>query len=429
MSPEKLTWRDILSNRRLAVVALLGFASGLPLALTTGTLQAWATVAGVDIVSIGFLTLVGQAYVFKFLWAPLLDRYVPPFLGRRRGWMLIAQVALIIGIAAMGLLDPGEKLMPIALVAVMVAFFSATQDIAVDAYRTDVLKPAERGLGAALGVGGYRLAMIVSGAMALAIAQRAGWQTTYFLMAALMLIGVFTTFVAPDPVEQKPPASLLKAVVEPFFEFLTRNGIPVGIAFLILIVLYKLGDAFALSLTTPFLLRGMDFTLTDVAVVNKMMGLVATIVGVFAGGVVIARVGLFWSLFWFGVLQAVTNLGFMIMSTMDKSYWILVTVIGLENLAGGMGTAAFVAFLMALCDHRYTATQFALLSALAVIGRVYVGPAAGVMVDSMGWTPFYLFTFIVAWPGVIMLWFMRRWILPLDDNMDDSRAGAEANGA
>ena len=265
--------------------------------------------------------------------------------------------------------------------------------------------------------------MIVSGAMALAIADRAGWQTTYFLMAALMLIGVFATFVAPDPVEQKPPASLLKAVVEPFFEFLTRNGIPVGIAFLVLIVLYKLGDAFALSLTTPFLLRGMEFTLTDVAVVNKMMGLVATIVGVFAGGVVIARVGLFWSLFWFGVLQAVTNLGFMIMSTMDKSYWILVTVVGLENLAGGMGTAAFVAFLMALCDHRYTATQFALLSALAVLGRVYVGPAAGIMVDSMGWTPFYLFTFIVAWPGVIMLWFMRRWILPLDNNLRDTETG------
>lgn len=417
MSPEKLTWRDMFTSRRLGVVALLGFASGLPLALTTGTLQAWvATVPEVSIVSIGFLTLVGQAYVFKFLWAPLLDRYVPPFLGRRRGWMLVAQTGLIIGIAAMGVLDPAEKLMPLAWVAVVVAFLSATQDIAIDAYRTDVLKPAERGLGAALNVGGYRLAMIASGGLALIIADRAGWQNTYFLMAAFMLIGVFATLIGPDPAEEKPPATLFKAAVEPFVEFLTRGGVLLGLAFLVLIVLYKLGDAFAQSLTTAFLLRGMDFTLTDVGAVNKIMGIAATIVGVFAGGVIIARVGLFWSLFWFGVLQAVTNLGFMIMSTMDKSYWILVTVIGLENLAGGMGTAAFVAFLMALCHHRYTATQFALLSALAVIGRVYVGPAAGIMVESMGWTPFYLFTFVVAWPGVIMLWFMRRWIFPLDNN-------------
>lgn len=416
MSAEKLSWRDMLTNRRLGVIALLGFASGLPLALTAGTLQAWATDAGVGIVSIGFLTLVGQAYVLKFLWAPLLDRYVPPFLGRRRGWMLVAQVGLIIGIAAMGLFDPGEKLMPLAWVAVVVAFLSATQDIAIDAYRTDVLKPAERGLGAALGVGGYRLAMIASGGLALIIADRAGWQNTYFLMAAIMLIGVFATMAGPDPEQEKPPVNLFKAVVEPFLEFFSRDGVLVGMAFLVLIVLYKMGDAFAQSLTTAFLLRGMEFTLTDVGAVNKIMGIAATIVGVFAGGVVIARVGLFWSLFWFGVLQAVTNLGFMIMSTMEKSYSILVTVIGLENLAGGMGTAAFVAFLMALCNHRYTATQFALLSSLAVIGRVYVGPAAGIMVDSMGWTPFYLFTFVVAWPGVIMLWFLRRWILPLDDN-------------
>lgn len=397
---------EIFRSRRVAVVCLLGFSSGLPLALTSGTLQAWMTVAGVDLATIGIFTLVGVPYTWKFLWAPLMDRYVPPFLGRRRGWIAATQLLLALGIAVMGALDPVTMPWALAALALLVAFVSASQDVVFDAYRTDVLRPPERGIGAAVSVLGYRLGMLVSGALALILSDQIGWQSTYWLMAALMLAAIAVTAFGPEPETAiKPPATLTEAVVEPLREFFSRHG---AWALLVLIVLYKLGDAFAGSLTTAFLIRGVDFSPTEVGTINKGMGLAATLVGVTLGGVLMARLGLFRSLLLFGVLQAVSNLTFMWLAVVGKSYAVMVLAVGFENLAGGMGTAAFVALLMSMCDKRFTASQFALLSALAAVGRVYVGPASGYLVESVGWVTFFGFTFLVALPGLLLLFWLRR---------------------
>lgn len=397
---------EIFRSRRVAVVCLLGFSSGLPLALTGGTLQAWMTVSGVDLATIGIFTLVGIPYTWKFLWAPFMDRYVPPFLGRRRGWIAAMQMLLGACIAVMGALDPATMPWALAALALMVAFISASQDVVFDAYRADVLRPQERGIGAAVSVLGYRLAMLVSGALALILSDRIGWQNTYWLMAALMIAAIGATLFGPEPeVQVTPPKTLAEAVVEPLREFFARHG---AWALLLLIVLYKLGDAFAGSLTTAFLIRGVEFTATEVGAINKGMGLAATLVGVVFGGVLMARLGLFRSLLVFGVLQAISNLTFMWLASVGKDYAVMVLAVGFENLAGGMGTAAFVALLMAMCDKRFTASQFALLSALAAVGRVYVGPASGYMVEAIGWTTFFGFTFLMALPGLLLLFIMRR---------------------
>jgi len=406
----------IFTNRRVAVMLLLGFSSGLPLALTTGTLQAWATADGLDIKAIGFLTLVGSAYTLKFLWAPLMDRFVPPLLGRRRGWMLVTQFLLIASIATMGAFSPRSAILALALTAVVVAFCSASQDIAYDAYRTDVLRQEERGAGAAVSVLGYRLAMLVSGGLALVLADSVlGWQATYWLMAALMLVGVTATWFAAEPeVDVRPPRTLGEAVTGPLKDFFSREG---ALLALLLIVLYKLGDAFAGSLTTAFLIRGVGFSVTEVGAINKILGLVATIVGALAGGALMTRLSLYGALMLFGVLQAVTNLGFWFLAVTPKAYWSMATVVGLENLCGGMGTAAFVAFLMALCRVRYSATQYALLSALAAVGRTYLaGPLSGVMVEAFGWPTFFVCTFVIALPGLVLLWWQREQVRALDQS-------------
>jgi PAT family beta-lactamase induction signal transducer AmpG len=397
----------VFTNRRVGIMLLLGFASGLPLALTTGTLQAWATVEGLDIKTISFLTLVGSAYPLQFLWAPLMDRFVPPLLGRRRGWMALTQLLLAGGIAVMGSLSPKHAILALALMAVIVAFFSASQDIAFDAYRSDVLRNEERGAGAAVSVLGYRLAMLVSGGLALVLADSfIGWRATYWLMAGLMLVGVLATLLAPEPeVAVPPPRTLEEAVIGPLRDFFSRDG---AILALSLIVLYKLGDAFAGSLTTTFLIRGVGFSATEVGAINKVLGLIATIIGALTGGALMLRLSMFGALMLFGVLQAVTNLGFWVLALTPKSYESMALVVGLENLCGGMGTAAFVAFLMTLCRVRYSATQFALLSALAAVGRTFIaGPSSWVLVEGLGWSGFYLCTFFIALPGLALLWMQR----------------------
>ena len=396
----------VFTSRRIAAVLLLGFASGLPLALTAGTLQAWLAVEGVDIKTIGLFTLVGQPYTYKFLWAPLMDRYTLPFLGRRRGWLIVTQFALLAAIALMGTVNPRESPWLLAIVALAVAFLSASQDIVFDAYRTDVLRDAERGPGAATSVLGYRIAMLVSGGGALVLAdQFLGWSAMYFLMAALMGVGIITTWFAPEPEQPaRAPESLASAISEPLREFFSRHG---AWLLLLLIVLYKLGDAFAGSLTTAFLIQGVGFSATDVGAINKALGLIATIVGALLGGAWMIQLGLYRALMLFGALKAITNLGFMLVAVVGKNYLVMVAAVAAENVCGGMGTAAFVALLMALCDRRYSATQYALLSALAAVGRVYVGPVSGVLVSAAGWASFFLFTFVIALPGLALLWYMR----------------------
>lgn len=404
---------QVFRSRKILLLLLLGFSSGLPLALTAGTLQAWLTVEGVDLRTIGWFALVGQPYTYKFLWAPLMDRYALPFLGRRRGWLLVTQVTLAAAIASMGTLSPKDAPWLLAGVALLVAFLSASQDVVFDAFRADTLGAEERGAGAAISVFGYRIAMLVSGGLALVLADSVlGWQATYWLMAGLMVVGMLATWNSLEPAATgTAPRTLAAAVKEPLAEYFSRQGAWLLLA---LVVLYKLGDAFAGSLSTAFLIRGAGFSATDVGAINKGLGLIATIVGALAGGALMAQLRLYRSLMLFGILQAVTNLGFMLVAIAGKSYPLMIAAVAAENLCGGMGTAAFVGLLMAMCDRRFSATQYALLSALSAVGRVFVGPVAGVMATDLGWTHFFFVTFLIALPGVAMLWWQRARIEALD---------------
>jgi PAT family beta-lactamase induction signal transducer AmpG len=396
----------VFSSRRIAAVTVLGFASGLPLSLTGGTLQAWMAVSGVDLRTIGIFALVGLPYTLKFFWSPLMDRFVPPWLGRRRGWIIITQVGLIVGISVMAFSSPRQAPLFLAAIAMIVAFTSASQDIVIDAYRTDVLHEKERGAGAAVFVMGYRVAALISGALALILSDHIGWQNTYLLMAGVMGVGIIATLLGPEPEEKvAPPMNIQEAVVGPMKDFFSRNS---ALLLLLLIILYKLGDAYAGALTTAFLIRGVGFSASDVGTINKGLGFISLIVGATIGGAMMVRLGLFRSLLIFGILQAVSNLSFMALAWVGKSYGMLMFAVAFENMSGGMGTAAFVSLLMAMCNHKYTATQYALLSSLAALGRIFISPTSGYLVESIGWANFFLITFLVALPGLWLLWRLRE---------------------
>jgi PAT family beta-lactamase induction signal transducer AmpG len=390
--------------RTLAAVTLLGFSSGLPLALSASTLEAWCAVSGVSLQTIGVLKLVGFAYVFKFLWAPLVDRFALPAIGRRRSWMLVMQIATVATLVAIAGLSPSTSLVAIALLAMLLAAFSATQDIAVDAYRADQLLAQDRGLGAAFGVAGYRAAMIVSGGLALSLASYLGFRYTYFAMAALMGIGLIGTAMAPEQVTPPAGRSLIDAYVQALRELLSRVH---AWRWLALIVLYKLGNAFALSLSSTFLLREAGYALSEVGWVNKVFGLGVTLVGAFAAGLVLQRWSLWRALWIFGVLQGLGVVGFLAVALGWHGEIALITAVGAENLTSGLGTGAFVALLMALCDRRFSATQYAVFSALDSAGRVFIGPLAGFVAADFGWTTYFAASLLFALPGLLILTSLR----------------------
>lgn len=518
-APRLTVAQRAVAAHRLVVVTLLGFASGLPLALTGQAMQAWLSMEGLDVATIGFLSLVGIPYTFKFLWAPLMDRFELPLLGRRRGWLVLTQLGLAGLLLLLAATSPGDATRAFALLAVAVAFVSASQDVVIDAYRTDLLSPGERGLGSSLNVLGYRLAMILSGGIALIWtdpAQGGGWTwpAVYRLMAGLMVgAAVFSALLLPRlPAVQRPQtvarhdllgflavlvavavgylltdrlvAPLLRqalagpgagplagkwadllallagiVITLPLAAWAARrarfetllSGLasyfaqPGAAAFLAFIVFYKLGDAFAGSLMTPFLLKSMAFSPAEVGVVNKVIGLWLTIGGALLGGVLMLKLGLWRALLLFGVLQMASNLGFWWLAVSGKGLlpglvipafdWGfvqlaaptpvdggLLMVIAAENLSGGMGTAAFVAFLMSLCNHRFTATQFALLSAFASVGRVWVGPLAGVLAEAIGWPSFFVVSTVAALPALAMLWWLREPVRALE--VDPKTVGA-----
>ncbi|WP_269792349.1 MFS transporter [Stenotrophomonas sp. Iso1] len=489
------TPRGLQRLRRLFVILLLGFASGLPLALTGGAMQAWLTVDGLDLVTLGFLSLIGIPYTFKFLWAPLIDRFDLPVLGRRRGWIVLLLFVLGAALLLMSTLSPARNLALFASVAVLVACLSATLDVVIDAYRTDLLEPSERGLGGSLTVLGYRLAMVLSGGITLIWAEQwQSWPQVYQVMAGLSVaVGVLALLLMPalperfkapvskaggelrgflalvvgvgvgawlahqllvllglDPdssdrwvrlvfvVTQIAAAMLLGLSVTRWVRFETLNAslrsyfsMRGAGAFLALVVLYKVGDAFALSLSTPFLLKGMHFSQSEVGLANKTIGLLMTIVGAIVGGFFLLRLRLSTAVIAFGVLQLVSNLGFYLLAREGAGAWgtlnvpafsllivhldtptpmdsLLLFALSLDNFAGGMGTAAFVALLSGLCGTRFSATHYALLSAFATLGRVFVGPFAGVLADAYGWKVFFLVSVVVGIPGLLMAWWLRR---------------------
>lgn len=393
----------------MAALLFLGFASGLPLLLTGTTLQAWMTVEGVSLKSIGLFSLVGLPYSFKFLWSPILDRFVPPFLGRRRGWLILTQAALLLAIGAMALQNPSQALQLLAVNALIIAFLSATQDIAFDAYRTDVLENYEMGAGAAIAVLGYRIALLVAGSLAFFLAKLSSWPTVYLVLAVLMAVGMVTALWAPEPeLRDRPPTSLFDAFTLPFIEFFQRLGLARGAFILAFIVLYKLGDALVNNMATPFLLK-TGFTEIDLGTFQGVMGLLATVVGLLAGGAFLSKLGINRSLWVFGGLQAVSNLFYLALSQVGKNYPLMVVTINVENFCAGLGTAAFVAFLMSLCNQRFSATQFALLSSLMAVSRSLLAAPAGGIVEATGWPLFFVLSLVAALPGLLLLPVFAPW--------------------
>ena len=401
-----MNWR-ILRTRRTLATLLLGFASGLPLALSGATLQAWLTTEGASLKSIGWFSLAGIPYTWKFLWAPVLDRYTPPWLGRRRGWMVLFQCALALVVLAMSVTAVPSDLGRLAVLAVLLAFLSASLDIVIDAWKTEIFPAAERGVGASSAVVGYRIAMLTSGALALVAAQHFGWRPVFLGLAALTLAGTLATLWAPEPaaeLQRSQPASLRDAIVGPIKDLFSRGQAPL---LLLLVMTYKLSDAFQLALSSTFLLRGVGFQLEDVAFVNKVVAMLAAIVGVTLGGIGLLRLGLVRALLLFGVLQSLTSLGFVALALRGREFPLLVAAVTLENLASGLGTAAFAALLMGLCSARYSATQYAVLAAISAMGRVYVGPITSSLVEAWGRAPFFTFATFTGIPGLLLVWILR----------------------
>lgn len=408
----------VYGDRRILTVLLLGFSSGLPLALTGSTLALWLTEAQVSLATIGYFSLVGTPYIFKFAWAPLIDHVRLPLLtrlfGRRRAWMLATQTLLIAALLGLGFNDPAARPELTALLAVVVAFCSASQDIVIDAYRVEILDAEQYGAGAAAVQAGYRIAMLTTGAGALYLAQFSGsWSLTYAVMAALVLVGMATVLANAEPVADLPPPPpgmtgwLRHAVADPFMDMARRQGWMI-LGVLAFILLYKLGDAFAGMMANPFYVR-MGFSKNEIASVSKLFGFTATLAGTFVGGVLVARFGLFKSLLLCGVLQMGSNLMFAWQAVMGHDILALTLTIAVENFTGGLGSAAFVAYMSGLCSLSYTGTQYALLSSLAAVGRTLIASTTGLLAERLGWVDFFLLSTLVALPGLLLLlWMMRK---------------------
>jgi PAT family beta-lactamase induction signal transducer AmpG len=423
---------------RLWFVFVMGFASGLPLALSSATLFFWLAEAGVALAAIGLFALVGTPYNLKFLWAPIIDRVPLPILtrllGRRRSWMLVIQLGLLAAIALLGYSNPETTPLLTALCALAVAFFSASQDIVIDAYRIEILDPQEQGAGAAMTQAGYRLGAIVAGAGALFLADRIDWPLVYTVMALLVTVGIAAALLAPDPARRNSKLAQAAApgiramVVEPFGEFFQRNWIGTAIVILGFILLYKLGDAYAGVMAYPFYYE-MGFSKSEVATVSKIFGVAATVVGVFTGGLIVRRYGIMPSLLGCGILQMLSNLMYAAQTLAGHDVGFLYLTIGIENLSGGMGSAAFVAYLSVLCNTAYTGTQFALFTSFMAFGRTLLSASSGWAVEWIGWFDFFVASTVVALPGLLLLlWMMHN--LPID--MQSGEAATierRANGA
>jgi PAT family beta-lactamase induction signal transducer AmpG len=361
---------------------------------------------GVDLTVIGLMALVGLPYTLKFLWAPIVDRFTPPFLGRRRGWLLVAQVALALAIGGLGQTDPAGRPWVVAMAAFLVTFFSASQDIIVDAYRREDLSDAELGLGSSLYINGYRTGMLLASGGGLILADHVPFSLVYLAMAACMLPGIVTTLLTPEPqASMGTPSSMREAVVDPLVEYFSRSG---AVWILTFILLYKIGDTMASAISTPFYLD-IGFTKTEVGAVVKLFGFWATLGGTLAGGVIMLRLGINRSLWVFGVLQALSTACFAVLARVGHSVPLLSGVIAFENLSGGMGTAAYVAFMASITNKKFTATQYALLSSLMGVPRVIASAPTGFLAKSLGWEGFFIICTLIAAPGMALLLKFAPW--------------------
>ncbi len=423
MNPWRRSWADY-TDRRVLLILLLGFASGIPLLLTFSTMSAWFATAGVSRAAIGAFALVGTPYAFKFLWSPLNDRLPPPIpLGRRRGWGIAIQLALIAATLALGSCNPKVDLALMGALALLVAFLSASQDVVIDAYRVEILTPEQQGPGAAMIQTGYRFAMLVSGAGALIVAARYGWFAAYATMAALLGVGMLVFIFGPEPTtppEPKPHTAtggwdalrdwLATAVTGPFADFMRRPRWPTIVIF---IVGYKLGEAKAGVMAMPLYIS-LGFSLNEIAAVTKLVGFVATVVGALVGGVVTSKLGVMRALVLCGALQSAGNLFYVLQAVGGHRLDYLALCVAAENLTGAMAGTALVAYLSGLCSPAFTATQYALLSSLAAVGRTMVASSGGVLADRLGWVPFFVLTTVATIPALVLLiWIARRDTEPL----------------
>ncbi len=394
--------------RAWSALVLLGFGSGLPLILTDSTLKAWLKDAHIDLATIGFFALVQLPYNLKFLWAPLLDRFQLPFLGRRRGWLAATQILLAALLAVMAFGDPGGRLSLLAGLAVGIAFVSASQDTVTDAWRTEFLPPHQQAMGTAVHVTAYRIAILAAGAGALVVADRLGWRAAYGSMSALMLLGLLGTLLAEEPADLRAPRSLKEAVVEPFAAFLSRPGAWSALAF---IILYKIGDQLASSLTVPYFME-VGFTKTSIGLMTKGVGMAALIAGGFISGWWMEKWTLKRGLLVCGLLQVASTLSLLLPAFFGARLPVLGAALALENLGYGMGVTVYMTLIMRLCDRRYTATQFSLLTSLAALSRTLLASPSGEIAKHTGWPVFFSICAVIAIPGLLMLARYDRWGAP-----------------
>ena len=405
--------KHALFNRRMLICIFTGFASGMPLYLLISLVPAWLRTEGVGLKEIGFFALIGLPYTWKFMWAPLLDRYslslgtLKP--GLRRSWMLITQVLLLITIAALGYLDPLTQIWSIAWLCFGIALLSATQDIVLDAYRRQILPDQELGLGNSIHVNAYRIAGLVPGSLSLILADSLPWQTVFPITAALMLAGILLTLsIAEPPRSHQQPTTLRAAVVDPFHDFFSRQGVQHALLILAFMLLYKLGDSMATALATPFYLD-MGYSKTEIGIVAKQAALWPVIIGGILGGILILKTGINRALWLFGVVQIVSILGFAVLARVGEGLWLLGLVIGFEYLGVGLGTAAFVAFIARTTNPAFAATQFALFTAITAIPRTVASAGTGIIVEGMGWENFFYLCTVLAIPGMLLLFKVAPW--------------------
>ena len=408
----------------MAVLMFLGFASGLPSQIIDAPLKAWLTTADVGVPAITELSALAMLpYAWKFVWSPLLDKYAPPFLGRRRGWLLVTQIVLIALVALMAIQQPNAtNLQVMTIIAVAIGFFSASQDIASDAYRTDVLKELEMGAGAAVFTFGFRIAMLLASGWALIAADpaRAGhlsWQSVYLILAGLMAVGVIATVFAPQPIEaEQTPPSLLAAIVLPFQDFFQRRGVVNGILVLLLIVIYKVGDYMVKGVATPFLLQ-IHYTQTQIGAIQGGLGIIATIIGAFVGAVILSKIGINRSL-WVSIgLLSIGIIPYWLLAQaaqsapvgQSPSEALLILAINSEYFFAGMEATAFIAFLMSLCNRQFSATQYALFTSLMLSGKSFIVAPMGSVANQVGWSNFFLLSILAAIPGMVLLTFLAPW--------------------
>ncbi len=409
LEQHKSSWTQVFTSLftgRMLLAFVMGFSGGLPLLLTGSLLQAWMVDVGTDLGTIGLFALVGLPYTLKFVWAPVMDRYSPTLLGRRRGWLFLWQLCLTGSIALLGFSNPSQMLLMTALAALLLSFFSASQDIVIDAYRRESLADDEQGMGASLYVGGYRVGMLLATGGGLFLADHMSYHWVYIIMATAMSAGLIATLLAPEPnAEHGKPRTIQEAVVQPFKEYFTRDY---AIIILLFVFLYKVGDTMAGQMTTPLYLD-LGFSKSEIAGIVKIFGFPITIAGTFIGGIFVMRHGIYKCLFWFGILQSVSTAGFVWLVYMGNDILALTTVIAFENLSAGLGTAAYIGFIASLTDKRFTATQFALLTSFMGMPRVFAAAPTGYMVDAFGWSSFFLFCTLIAIPGIILIvWLHNR---------------------